>query len=381
MTGERSGAGPEDRNARMALSWIFDAGEPTLAAALARRPAVEVWEQVRAGGLGESAQRRAAAVDLPALRALARSAAIRFVTPDDPEWPTGLDDLAHVPPISDRGGVPVGLWVRGPGRLRDWCEQAVAIVGARACTSYGQECAGDLAGGVAEAGWTVVSGGAYGIDISAHRGALAGGPHARTIAVLACGPDTEYPRGNQPLLRHLAATQLVVSESPPGQHPTRIRFLARNRLIAALSTGTVIVEAAVRSGARNTVSWSAQLGRVTMAVPGSVHSALSVGPHQLIRDQMALLVSDADQVIEAVAPMGERLIPPRREASRQLDRIEPELLAVYEVLPARGYRTAGEVAVATGRSVPAAMAGLSGLEAYGLAEPYDGGWRAVRPER
>ncbi len=371
----------EDRTARTALSWIFDAGDPVLAQALGRWSAAEVLDRCRSGSLGESAQRRASTVDVPAIRALARASAIRFVIPSDEEWPAAVDDLGHVGLISERGGVPAGLWVRGPGHLAAWSERAVAVVGSRACTSYGQECAADLAATVAESGWTVVSGGAYGIDVAAHRGAVAAGPQARTVAVVACGPDTEYPRGNQALLRHLAETQLVVSESPPGQHPTRIRFLARNRLIAALSAGTVMVEAAARSGARNTMAWAGQLGRIAMAVPGSVHSAQSVGPHQLIRDQMAVLVVDGEQVLEAVAPVGVRFAVPAREPTRALDRVDPELLPLYEVLPVRGYRTVGEVAVATGRSVPAALAGLSGLEARGLAEAHEGGWRAVRIDR
>ncbi|MFW6599469.1 DNA-processing protein DprA [Propionibacteriaceae bacterium Y2011] len=364
-----------DKEARMALSWTFDAGDPKLTETLVEQPATEVWRHTLAGDLGAGPQRRATAYDRAALTQLARRSDVRFVVPGDDEWPDRLSDLVGPDPVAERGGCPAGLWLRGAGHLREWVGRAVAVVGSRACSPYGQETATDIAAGVAEAGWSVVSGGAYGIDVAAHRGALAAG--GRTIAVLACGPDIEYPRGNLLVLQTLAEDHLVVSETPPGCHPTRIRFLARNRLIAALSTGTVMVEAAARSGARNTMNWATALGRQAMAVPGSVHSALSVGPHHLLREHQAELVTSAEDVLELVAPMGDHLTSPRRGAVRRVDVLDPGLRPVYEALPARGYRTAGEVALATGRTVPASLAGLSALEHLGMAEPHDGGWRAV----
>ena len=202
------------------------------------------------------------------------------------------------------GRAPLGLWVRGPLRL-DALPAPVAVVGSRSATTYGTDVAAELAAGLARAGSAVVSGAAFGIDQAAHRGALAGdGP---TVAVLACGVDRAYPAAHQRLLDHLAEHGAVVSELAPGCAPTRLRFLARNRIIAALSRGTVVVEAAVRSGALNTASWTARLNRPLMGVPGPVTSAPSEGVHQLIRSGAATLVTRADDVLELTGQMGEHL--------------------------------------------------------------------------
>jgi len=373
----RGGVGRDERALRRALSWVFDAGDPVVTGGIVDSDPETMWRDALAGDLGGGAQRRAKAYDPEGLAVLARRSNTRFVIPGDDEWPDQIGSLTLSEPINQRGGTPVGLWVRGAGHLREWTAQAVAVVGARACSPYGQECAADLGAGLAEAGWTVVSGGAYGIDIAAHRGALAAGAGSRTVAVLAGGPDVEYPRGNLLVLQRLAEEHLIVSEVPPGCRPTRIRFLARNRLIAALSAGTVMVEAAARSGARNTMAWCESLGRVAMAVPGSVFSALSVGPHLLLKDHRAQVVTGPDDVLELVSPMGTGLTTSPRGAATRLDELPADLLAVYEALPRRGYRTAGEVSLATGVTVPAALAALGALELQGLAEPSEGGWRAV----
>lgn len=369
-----------DREARMALSWIFDAGDPQLTEPLGPGAAGEcsprrLLSQTLAGEFGPGLQRRAVAVDLVALTEAARRWKIRFVIPGDQEWPGGLNDLATCSPVQRRGGVPVGLWLRGPGDLRQLTDRAVAIVGARACSPYGEGVAVDLAAGLAEAGVAVVSGGAYGIDVAAHRGALA--ESGATAAVLACGVDVPYPRGNAAVLERIAKEQLLISEVPPGSTPTRIRFLARNRLIAALSAGSVMVEAAARSGARNTLAWAQALGRHAMAVPGSVNSALSVGCHDLVRGQQAVLVTRAAEVLELTAPMGEHLDQQRRGRVRRLDALDPVLGQVFETLPARGYRTAGEVSLAAGLSLPDSLGALAMLEEQGMVTPHEGGWRAV----
>ena len=193
-----------------------------------------------------------------------------------------------VEPLQASGGAPLGLWVRGPLRL-DALPAPVAVVGARSATTYGTDVAAELGAGLARAGATVVSGAAFGIDQAAHRGALAGdGP---TVAVLACGADRAYPAAHQRLLDHLGEHCAIVSEVAPGRAPMRVRFLSRNRIIAALSRGTVVVEAAVRSGALNTASWTSRLNRPLMGVPGPVTSAPSEGVHQLIRSGAATLVT------------------------------------------------------------------------------------------
>ena len=160
-------------------------------------------------------------------------------------------------------------------RLDELVDRSVAIVGSRASTAYGEHVAGELGHQLAERGWTVVSGGAFGIDAAAHRGALAA--EAPTVAVLACGVDRPYPAAHGALLHRIAETGLLVSEWPPGAAPHRHRFLVRNRLIAALTRGTVVVEAAARSGAQATARRARKLGRQVLVVPGPVTSAMSVG--------------------------------------------------------------------------------------------------------
>lgn len=188
----------------------------------------------------------------------------------------------------------------GTADLRACCQKAIAIVGARAASAYGMCVATQIAADLASQDWAVISGAAYGIDAAAHAGALA--VSGRTIAVLACGPDIAYPQRHRGLLAGIAAHGAVVSESAPGRHPGRSRFLARNRVIAALSLGTVVVEAALRSGILNTAWHVSDLRRPLMAVPGPVTSATSAGCHGLIREQRAVLVTSGADVLMHVTP-------------------------------------------------------------------------------
>ncbi|MFI9117899.1 DNA-processing protein DprA [Streptomyces bikiniensis] len=202
--------------------------------------------------------------DLDAVHALGG----RFLVPGDTAWPRQLDDLGDAR--------PVGLWLRGPADLRTWALRSVALVGARACTPYGAHVATDLATSLARKGWVVVSGAAYGIDAAAHRGALAA--DGATIAVLACGVDVSYPRGHDRLIRRVAEQGLVAGELPPGSHPTPSRFILRNRVIAALTRGTVVVEAQHRSGSLSTARAATRLGRHTMGVPTPVPGGTVLAP-------------------------------------------------------------------------------------------------------
>ncbi len=191
------------------------------------------------------------------------------------EWPGQLDDLGDARPL--------GLWVRGTADLRLWALRSVALVGARACTEYGAFMAATLAAGLAEKGWIVVSGGAYGIDGAAHRGVLGAG--GATVAVLACGVDRPYPRGHAGLIGRIAEQGLVVGELPPGEHPTPSRFILRNRVIAALTRGTVVVEAALRSGSLVTARAARRLGRHTIGVPTPLPGGAALAP---IRFRLAI---------------------------------------------------------------------------------------------
>ncbi|MGW3589628.1 DNA-processing protein DprA [Streptomyces fungicidicus] len=298
--------------------------------------------------------------------AVARDTGVRFVCPGTVEWPGQLDDLGDARPL--------GLWVRGGADLRMWALRSVAVVGARACTEYGAHMAATLSAGLAERGWVVVSGGAYGVDGAAHRGALGSG--GATVAVLACGVDRPYPRGHTGLIGRIAEQGLVVGELPPGEHPTPSRFVLRNRVIAALTRGTVVIEAAHRSGSLVTARAARRLGRHTMGVPGPATSALSAGVHELLR-QDAVLVTDAAEVVELVGDMGE-LAPERRGPVLPRDLLDPAGQQVLAALPARGTARPEEVALAAQTTPDDAVARLYELRALGYVERHDDGWKLTR---
>ncbi len=361
-----------DRRARMLLTCAMEGGDPAVTELVQNIGAETAWAKIIEGVLGEPAAQRAAAVPTDAVERLAKASAMRFVVPGDDEWPSGLDDLRHAESIQRRGGEPLGLWLRGPAHLAHLMERSVAIVGSRAATAYGNGIAADLAADLVERGVTVLSGGAFGIDVAAHRGALAaGGP---TVCVLANGVDVAYPPGHAALFETLTKDQLLVSELPPGAHPTRVRFLARNRLIAAMSRGTIVVEAALRSGARNTASWALGCGRPLMAVPGSVYSRASTATHLMIRNGQAVLVTSAADVLELISDMGQAMLPLAQGGARATDALSETQLAVFEAIPARRRAPAGEIALAADVSVPSCLAALTALESAGLVEGDDRGW-------
>lgn len=364
-----------DRAMRLALSCVVEGGDPAVAEVAAVSGIEAAWRQVADGRFGQGLAGRADQLDLDQALARGSRCGARFVVPGDEEWPERLGDLRYCDEVQRRGGVPFGLWLRGPGHLGQLVERSVAIVGSRAATSYGTTVATDLGAELAEAGFTIVSGGAYGIDTAAHQGAMTlRGP---TVAVVANGVDIAYPQGNTRLFGWIAEHGLIASELAPGTPPSRVRFLARNRLIAALSVGTVVVEAALRSGARNTASWAVGCGRVLMAVPGSVESAMSAAPHLMIRNGQAMLVTSAAEVLELVSASGQQLLPVPHGPARVTDGLDPVRLAVYEAVPARRRAAAGEIALAAGVSVPTALAQLGALEDAGLVVGEDEGWRAV----
>ncbi|MFJ6720182.1 DNA-processing protein DprA [Streptomyces sp. NPDC091259] len=308
-------------------------------------------------------RRRAALADPRRDLAEAAGAGVRFLCPGSAQWPTQLDDLGDAR--------PVGLWLRGGADLRTWALRSVAVVGARACTPYGAHMAQTLAAGLAERGWVVVSGAAYGIDGAAHRGALASG--GATVAVLACGADVAYPRGHAGLLGRIAGQGLVLGELPPGSHPTPSRFVLRNRVIAALTRGTVVVEAAVRSGSLVTARRARELGRFTMGVPGPATSGLSAGVHELLRDE-AVLVTDAAEVVELVGGMGE-LAPERRGPVLPRDLLDPAAARVLEALPAGRPAGPEEVALSAGAGTDEVIGRLYELHSLGFVERQGDGWR------
>jgi DNA processing protein len=362
--------------ARAYLSRVAEPPAPALAELVAQVGPVEAAARVLDGRVDEQVAtetnvRRAVhrpSADLDA----AAAAGARLVAPEHPEWPAeafAAFDSAGSPQLAP----PLALWVRGPARLDTLSGHAVAVVGARAATSYGAHVAAELGSGLADRGCTVVSGAAIGIDGAAHRGAL--GVDGPTVAVLACGVDRAYPASHQLLLERIAASGLVVSEYPPGGVPGRHRFLVRNRLIAGLAVGTVVVEAGLRSGAQRTASDALALGRQVMAVPGPVTSAMSAGCHRLVRDG-ALLVTRSDEVLEAVAPIGMHLAEPARPlAGRPTDGLDAAAALVHDALPARVARDTRWLALESGVPIGAVRVALVALERRGLVEHREGRWR------
>jgi DNA processing protein len=359
----------------MALCWAVDGGDPAVAEVATVEGGEAAWQRLLNAEFGETARDRAEVVDVGRLLAATEDAQARFVIPGDDEWPESLLALRYCDAVNRRGGIPFGLWLRGPGHLAELANRSVSIVGARACTEYGAGVTTDLAADLSAAGYTVVSGGAYGIDTAAHRGALVA--ERPTVVVFANGVDVGYPQGNAALFRRVGDDGLLISELPPGTPPSRMRFLARNRLIAAMSRGTVVVEAALRSGARNTATWALECQRPLMAVPGPVSSTMSEAPHLLIRNGQATLVTDAADVLELVAPAGEHTVAHRSGPLRPTDGFDEVRLAVYEAVPARRAVSAGEIAMIAGVSMPSCLAQLAELEQLGFVEAGADGWRVL----
>jgi DNA processing protein len=375
-----------DLLARVALTMLAEPGN--------RR----VWAMVTADG-ADATLRRLLDGDVPdpALRAavLARAATAdprrraevalrhadrlgaRVLTPDDADWPAGVAALETLE--LDSGGKinqdtrpPLCIWVRGGPPLGPSLERSVAIVGARAATGYGVHVTTEIAYGLAERDWTVVSGGAYGIDAAAHRAALAAG--GRTVAVLACGVDRPYPHGNCALFEQIAEQGLLISEWPPGAEPLRHRFLIRNRLIAAATRGTIVVEAAARSGAAQTMHRVLSLNRVAMVVPGPVTSAMSVGCHEILRlHPQARLVTGVAHVLDEVGRIGEYLADPPRGRQHPRDALDEDSALVLEAMPPHGTATADQLAAKAGLALRAVLRRLSLLETAGLIVRRDDG--------
>lgn len=303
-----------------------------------------------------------------------------LVTPADPLWPPQLNDLGP-----DR---PYGLWCRGDSRhLLDLASApSVALVGSRDPSIYGTEATTHLAAELARRGYTVISGGAMGIDIAAHRAALTQqGSDLPTIAFMAGGLDRLYPAQNSDALNMIVDRGLIMSEVSVGNTPTRWRFLERNRLIAALARHTIVVEARWRSGALNTARHAMEIGRTLWAVPGQINSPNSVGTNRLLRDGLAQTLTEAADILEYDAVAGFELGTEhesewdRAVSSSALDELTERQGRVWDDLSPRSYRGVDEIAAALGLSARDVMADLFHLGRCGLAESSGTSWRKVRP--
>jgi DNA processing protein len=383
----------DSRVARVALTWLAEPGTRAVHQLVVEHGPVTALRILVTGEVADEAVRAAVAARLAAgdPRRVAELALIRaerlgarIVTPEDPEWPAGLDDLLRLDGVGGDRKVdretrpPLCLWVRGARPLADALAQAVAVVGARASTGYGDHVATELGYGLADRDWTVVSGGAYGIDAAAHRGALAAG--GMTVAVLACGVDRPYPVGNTALFDRIADSGLLISEWPPGAEPHRHRFLIRNRVIAAATAGTVMVEASARSGASSTLRRAAGLGRRAMVVPGPVTSTMSVGCHVALREmEETRLVTGLAEVLEEVGRIGIDLAPLPRGREHPRDQLDPDAAKVLEAVPARRVVGADEIAARAGVELRTVLRKLGLLIDLGLLRRVEGRYALPRP--
>jgi DNA processing protein len=375
-----------ERRARVALSFLAQPGDLVLGAALrvmtpaellaAITGADEDGEAVLAAQMPDAGLARALPrwrdrlIEVPTTARLAawQQSGLRVVVPGDPEWPTQLDDLGD--------GRPLLLWLRGTADLRLTCVSSVSMVGSRAATGYGNHVAIEMAAALADHGVATVSGGAFGIDASSHRGAMAA--DGDTVAVLAGGLEFGYPHSHADLFAAIAARGVLASECPPDRGPTRPGFLIRNRIIAALSRGTVVIEAALRSGALNSARHARELCRPVMAVPGPVTSEQSAGCHELIRDFGAMCVTCAADVLAHIGMPGSGAGGFRLGPATVRDVLDPVTTAVLEEVPARGGRGPASIAVRAGVDLDTALRCLGMLAASGFVERCDLGWRTKR---
>jgi DNA processing protein len=280
-----------------------------------------------------------------------------IITPNSSKWPAQLNDLGF--------HAPMALWVRGRNESIESLQRSIAIVGSRGATSYGEKVTGAMVSALAPNGFSIVSGGAYGIDAAAHKSTLA--LQGNTVAVMAGGVDRLYPTGNLDLLKRIMETGAVISELPPGSTHTKWRFLQRNRLIAALAQSTLVVEANWRSGSLNTVSHSERLEREVFAIPGPISSPKSAGTNKLIADGRAQLVVGGQDLLDR---LGVQVQMPNANQLAGMGAIE------VRVLDAIGFSSLeiSEICSAAGLTRDEARFGLANLELDGLVLRRDNTW-------
>ena len=283
-----------DFNARLALFSGIEGGQIYWTEQVRQFGAIDVYSRVKSGyydsrRYGKTLEKiKTTSIRESRLRLINSGAS--FITPESEFWPSGLNDLT---------AAPFGLVVKGDiGILK---ATGIAIVGTRNPTPYGIKTAWEFATGFVDRQWSVISGGAYGIDSAAHKGALVA--EGSTIAVLASGIDFVYPAGNARLFAEICENGALVSEVLPGMHPIPARFLTRNRIIAALSQATLVVEAAFRSGSLRTARDAAELMRPVMAIPGPISAPTSEGCHRLIGERAAELVTSVADAFELVSTL------------------------------------------------------------------------------
>ena len=278
-------------DARAILFSAIEGGQAFWSSEISTKGALAVYEKLLRGGYDSIKYERL----ISSLRGITGDQVLseidkhhaRLLTPIDQDWPVQVNDLA---------APPIGLIVKG--NVSALHQRSLAIVGTRNPTSYGARIAGDFAAGFADREWAIVSGGAYGIDSNAHKGALIA--EGVTVAVIASGIDINYPAGNSRLFAEICESGVMVTESMPGQRALPHRFLTRNRLIASISKATLVVEAAFRSGSLRTARDAAEMFRPVMAIPGPINSPTSEGCHRLIGERAAEIVTSVADAVEFV---------------------------------------------------------------------------------
>lgn len=283
-----------ERAARLELFAAIEGGSTFWTSEIASQGAIHTLHSIKDGFYRSSKGEKTLSQIHPGgaeeLLTLIDKAGGSFLTPEDLEWPVQLNDLAVM---------PIGLIIKG--RVECLSQRSIAIVGTRNPTPYGARIASDFAAGFVDREWLIVSGGAYGIDTHAHKGALIA--EGVTIAVIASGVDINYPAGNERLFSEIAELGAIVSEVMPGTPAFPSRFLTRNRIIAALSQSTLVVEAAFRSGSLRTARDAAELLRPVMAIPGPINSPTSEGTHRLIGERAAEIVTSVADAIELISSL------------------------------------------------------------------------------
>jgi DNA processing protein len=351
--------GPSELQRRvLASGWEGDPDSGDAAASLDEPPATTPGSRVLGNALARWTPRLVAAEVVEACETAIRVGA-RLVLPGSAGWHAGLDSLGMHRPHA--------LWRRGASEAAAG-ERTIALVGARAATGYGEHITFEAASGLVDRGFAIVSGAAYGVDGAAHRAALGSG--GVTVAYLAGGVDRPYPAGHDALIRRIIEEGgAVLSESPCGSTPSKWRFLQRNRLIAAASAATVVMEAGDRSGSINTAGHAASLGRPLGAVPGPVTSQSSAGCHRLIREYAATCVTNAAQMAELA---GWTAVDADAQAFAS-----PEERRVRDVMSARSPRTVEALAKASGLSPREVSGVLGALDLAGAVEERERGWVLV----
>lgn len=357
------------REAFFMLAHLCEPADSAVKKALTLSPPDRVIHELLAGRIKPASQASFAArfsqFDLGQELEYTEQIRASFITRGEVGWPRQLNVLGP--------DEPWVLWSLGSADFRLLALQSLAIVGTRACTPYGQQVAFNWAAEIADRGVTIVSGGAVGVDIAAHKGALSVG--SPTLCVLAGGVQARYPASNEHIFHQIMDNGVIISESPPKESPRRQRFLTRNRIIASLTQATLIVEASRRSGTASTASWAELIHRPIFGVPGSVYSSASEGIHAMMSEGRAMLVHSPTDVLQLIN-IGNVHTPSSKAVTDWRSLTQPEL-DVWESLPKKGQALAADVAARCGLSFPEVTALLTELNLKNMAS-FDGFfWRRV----